>query len=50
MAGWDRAAPLSVLTARYGVSLAHRMSERHLEVALAAYLVVVSARFAASLL
>jgi uncharacterized membrane protein YfcA len=47
--GFALLTPLSVLTARYGVSLAHRLSKRHLEFALAAYLIFVSARFAVSL-
>ena len=42
--------PLSVVTARYGARLAHYLSKRHLELAFSAYLGLVSARFAVSLL
>lgn len=41
--------PLSLLTVRYGVSLAHQMPKRQMEMALSAYLVFISLRFAVSL-
>jgi uncharacterized protein len=41
--------PLSLMTVRYGVNLAHHMQKRQMEVALALYLVLISARFIASL-
>jgi uncharacterized membrane protein YfcA len=41
--------PASIVTARVGVSLAHRLSKAHLELALAAYLIAVCARFSMSL-
>ena len=40
--------PLSLMTVPYGVSLAHRMKKRQMEIALAAYLILVSLRFMAS--
>ncbi|MDF2120397.1 sulfite exporter TauE/SafE family protein [Roseiarcaceae bacterium H3SJ34-1] len=43
-------APISVLTAPFGVKLAHAMSKRTLEVAFGLFLLVVSARFIISLL
>ena len=42
--------PLSLMTVRYGVNLAHRLNNRRMEVALAAYLLFVSLRFVASML
>src|SRR5215213_3819292 len=42
-------APVSSFTASYGALLAHRMSKRRLEVAFGLFLLLVSARFAASL-
>jgi uncharacterized membrane protein YfcA len=41
--------PLSLLTVRYGVNLAHQLNRRQMEVALSAYLVLISLRFLASL-
>jgi uncharacterized membrane protein YfcA len=43
-------APASVLAAPYGARLAHRLSKRKLEVAFGLFLLLVAARFAASLL
>jgi uncharacterized membrane protein YfcA len=47
--GFALLTPLSLLTVRFGVSLAHQMQKRQMEIALSAYLVFVSLRFAASL-
>jgi uncharacterized membrane protein YfcA len=41
--------PVSVLTAPLGVRLAHRLSRRQLEVWFGAFLLIVAARFIASL-
>jgi uncharacterized membrane protein YfcA len=41
--------PLSLMTVRYGVNFAHRLDERRMEVALAAYLFFISLRFGASI-
>ena len=43
-------APVSSLTAPYGARLAHAMPRRRLEIALALYLLAVSARFLVSLI
>jgi uncharacterized membrane protein YfcA len=43
-------APVSSFTAAYGARLAHRLSKRQLEVGFGAFLLLVAARFAASLL
>jgi uncharacterized membrane protein YfcA len=43
-------APLSSLTAPYGARLAHNLSHRTLEITLAIYLLLVSARFLVSLI
>jgi uncharacterized membrane protein YfcA len=43
-------APVSTLVAPYGVQLAHALSRRTLEISFAIFLLVASARFAASLL
>lgn len=40
--------PLSLMTVPYGVSLAHQMKKRQMEIALAVYLILVSLRFMAS--
>ena len=42
-------APVSSFTASYGALLAHRLSKRRLEVAFGLFLLLVSARFVASL-
>jgi uncharacterized protein len=42
-------APISSLTAPYGARLAHRLSRRSLEIAFSCFLLIVSARFLASL-
>jgi uncharacterized protein len=47
--GFTVLTPLSLLTVRFGVSLAHQRQKRQMEIALSAYLVFVSLRFAASL-
>jgi uncharacterized protein len=41
--------PLSLVTVRYGVSLAHQLKTRQMEIALAAYLILISLRFIASM-
>jgi uncharacterized protein len=43
-------APVSSLTAPYGARLAHRLSRRTLEIAFSCFLLLVSARFLASLI
>ena len=43
-------SPLSIVTAPIGVRLAHALSKRQLEIAFGCFLVLVSARFVASLL
>jgi uncharacterized membrane protein YfcA len=43
-------APVSTLVAPYGARLAHALSRRTLEVSFAIFLLLVSARFAATLL
>jgi uncharacterized protein len=47
--GFALLTPLSLLTVRYGVNLAHHMEKRQMEVALALYLILISARFLAAL-
>jgi uncharacterized membrane protein YfcA len=47
--GFALLTPLSLLTVRYGVSLAHQLNKREMEAALSAYLIFVSLRFIASL-
>jgi uncharacterized membrane protein YfcA len=42
-------APVSSFTATYGARLAHRLSKRQLEVGFGLFLLLVAARFAASL-
>lgn len=46
--GFALLTPLSLLTVHYGVLLAHHLQKRQLEIALAAYLILISLRFAAS--
>jgi uncharacterized membrane protein YfcA len=41
--------PLSLMTVRYGVDLAHQLNKRQMEMALAAYLMFISLRFIATL-
>jgi uncharacterized membrane protein YfcA len=48
--GFALMAPVSSFTASYGVRLAHWMSRRHLEIAFAIFLTVVSLRFVVSLI
>ena len=43
-------APVSSYTASYGALLAHRLSKRHLEIAFGLFLLLVSARFIATLI
>jgi uncharacterized protein len=43
--GFALLTPLSLLTVRYGVNLAHQMQKRQMELALAAYLIFISLRF-----
>jgi uncharacterized protein len=47
--GFAVLTPLSLLTVRFGVSLAHQWQQRQMEIALSAYLILISLRFAASL-
>jgi uncharacterized protein len=47
--GWILMAPVSTYAASYGVRLAHRLSKRQLEIAFGIFLILVSARFIASL-
>jgi uncharacterized protein len=42
-------APVSSFAASYGARLAHRLSRRHLEIGFGIFLLLVAARFAASL-
>jgi uncharacterized membrane protein YfcA len=42
-------APVSSFTATYGARLAHRLSKRQLEIGFGLFLLLVAARFAASL-
>ena len=48
--GWVLMAPVSSFAASYGARLAHRLSKRQLEFAFGIFLMLVSARFIASLL
>ena len=48
--GFALMAPVSSFTAPYGARLAHALSKRRLEVAFGCFLLVVSLRFAASLI
>jgi uncharacterized membrane protein YfcA len=47
--GFVLLTPLSLMTVRYGVNLAHHMQKRQMEIALSAYLILIGLRFAASL-
>ncbi|MBR0797566.1 sulfite exporter TauE/SafE family protein [Bradyrhizobium jicamae] len=47
--GFALLTPLSLLTVRYGVSLAHQLNKRQMEIALSAYLIFISLRFVVSL-
>jgi uncharacterized protein len=47
--GFALLTPLSLITVRYGVSLAHQLNKRQMELALSAYLIFISLRFIASL-
>jgi uncharacterized membrane protein YfcA len=47
--GFALLTPLSLLTVRYGVALAHQMPKRQMEIALSTYLILISLRFATSL-
>jgi uncharacterized protein len=47
--GFALLTPLSLVTVRYGVNLAHHMEKRQMELALAAYLIFISLRFGAAL-
>jgi uncharacterized protein len=47
--GFALLTPLSLMTVRYGVSLAHQLNKRQMELALSAYLIFISLRFIASL-
>ncbi|MGY8668578.1 sulfite exporter TauE/SafE family protein [Bradyrhizobium sp. UFLA05-109] len=49
MIGFALLTPLSLITVHYGVNLAHHMQKRQMEIALSAYLIFISLRFAASL-
>jgi uncharacterized membrane protein YfcA len=42
--------PTSLVTAKFGAALAHRLPKSHLELALAGYLLAVSARFSATMI
>lgn len=48
--GFVLLTPLSLLTVPYGVALAHRLEKRHLEFALAIYLIFISANFISTML
>lgn len=48
--GFAVMAPVSSLTASFGARLAHALRARHLEIAFGLYLLLVAARFAASLI
>jgi uncharacterized protein len=48
--GWVLMAPVSSFVASYGAQMAHRLSKRQLEIAFGIFLILVSARFIASLL
>lgn len=47
--GFALLTPLSLLTVRYGVGLAHQLNKRQMEMALSAYLIFISLRFVAAL-
>jgi uncharacterized membrane protein YfcA len=47
--GFELLTPLSLVTVRYGVSLAHQLNKRQMELALSIYLILISLRFIASL-
>ena len=47
--GFALLTPLSLLTVRFGVTLAHQMQDRQMEMALATYLILISLRFAVTL-
>ena len=47
--GFALLTPLSLMTVRYGVRIAHRLNKRQMEVALSIYLLLVSLRFIASM-
>jgi uncharacterized protein len=47
--GFALLTPLSLLTVRYGVALAHQMQKRQMEIALALYLILISLRFIVSI-
>jgi uncharacterized membrane protein YfcA len=47
--GFALLTPLSLLTVRFGVHVAHRLHKRHMELALSAYLLLVCSRFIASM-
>jgi uncharacterized protein len=47
--GFMLLTPLSLMTVRYGVDLAHQLNKRQMEMALAAYLIFISLRFIATL-
>jgi uncharacterized membrane protein YfcA len=47
--GFALLTPLSLVTVRYGVSLAHQLNKTQMEMALSAYLIFISVRFIASL-
>lgn len=46
--GFALLTPSSLVTVRYGVSLAHQLNKRQMELALSAYLILISLRFIAS--
>jgi uncharacterized membrane protein YfcA len=48
--GWVLMAPVSSYAASYGVRMAHRLSKQQLEIAFGIFLILVSARFIASML
>jgi uncharacterized protein len=47
--GFALLTPLSLVTVRYGVSLAHQLNKRQMELALSIYLILISLRFIAAL-
>jgi uncharacterized protein len=47
--GFALLTPLSLVTVRYGVRLAHQLNKRQMELALSGYLIFISLRFIASL-
>jgi uncharacterized membrane protein YfcA len=47
--GFALLTPLSLMTVRFGVTLAHQMQNRQMEMALAAYLILISLRFTIAL-